>query len=315
MSCFKPLEAWRSSEKTPNGKNRIVFNKSAKVTSLTSLKLPCGMCIGCRLDRSLVWAIRCVHEAQLHDQNSFITLTYSPEAMPRDGSLIKFHFQDFMKRLRKHPLFNSQTVRYFMCGEYGEKFSRPHYHACLFGIDFPDKQPFKDNEGIITWSSELLDSIWTHGYTTIGEVNFDTAAYTARYITKKVLGQEKEDHYYRTCEHTMNLVPIEPEYATMSLKPAIGKEWYEKYKSDIYPSDFLVHQGKKLKIPRYYDNLYEIAGGDIEEIKTVRKQNMRKHLKDNTPERLAVREEVTKLRYKQSSRSYENDTQNIHNLR
>lgn len=304
MPCYKPLDAWRTTENTANNKKRIVFKKSENST--TKIQLPCNMCIGCRLDRSLVWAIRCVHEAQLHDQNCFITLTYSDQHLPQDGSLIKYHFQDFMKRLRKKTSSNFQTVRYFMCGEYGEKLSRPHYHACLFGIDFPDKEIFKEQEGILTYTSELLDSIWGKGFCTIGEVNFDTAAYTARYITKKALGQQKEQHYYRTCSHTMNLVAIEPEYATMSLKPAIGKDWYETYKSDIYPSDYLIHQGKKIKVPRYYDKLYELESDDIEQIKFQRRQKARKRLSENTPERLAVREKVKTLTMKQFSRSYEN---------
>ena len=104
----------------------------------------------------------------------------------------------------------------------------------------------------------------------------------------------------------MNLVAVEPEYATMSLKPAIGKDWYETYKSDIYPSDFLIHQGKKIKVPRYYDKLYELESEDIEKIKFQRRQKARKRLSENTPERLAVREKVKTLTMQQFTRSYEN---------
>jgi len=302
MPCFKPLTAWRSTENTSKGKKKIYFQKSPQTT--TRLTLPCGQCIGCRLDRSLVWATRCVHEAALHDQNSFITLTYAPEHLPTDGSLIKWHFQDFMKRLRKSRY--PQTIRYFMCAEYGEKFSRPHYHACLFGVDFPDKDPIKESEGIILYNSPALDEIWGLGYTSIGDVTFETAAYTARYITKKITGDQAHNHYQTTCAHTGNLITLEPEYTSMSLKPGIGADWLEKYKTDVYPSDYIIHRGKKIKVPRYYDKIMELEGTDIEAIKKLRKKKAAKFKDDNTPERLAVREQVKTIKFNQLSRSYEN---------
>lgn len=304
MPCYKPLDAWRTTETTSNGKKAIAFKKSPITT--TPLTLPCGQCIGCKLDRSLVWAIRCVHEAQLHTQNSFITLTYAPEHLPSDGSLTKSHFQKFVKRLRKSR--SHQTIRYFMCAEYGENFSRPHYHACLFGTDFPDKSPIRECEGIILYNSKTLDELWGYGMTSIGDVTFETAAYTARYITKKITGKNADDHYTTTCEYTGNIINLQPEYTNMSLRPGIGKDWYNKYKTDLYPSDFAIYKNKRIKIPRYYDNIMELEGGDLESIKLKRKQEARKHLKENTPERLAVRENVKLLKYKQLTRSYENDT-------
>jgi len=305
MPCFKPLQAWRTTENTVNGKKKIAFKRSG--TTTTPLLLPCNQCIGCRLDRSLLWATRCIHESQMHDQNSFITLTYAPEHLPTDGSLIKWHFQDFMKRLRKSRF--PQTIRYFMCAEYGENFSRPHFHACLFGVDFPDKDPIREQEGIILYNSPTLDKIWGKGFTSIGDVTFETAAYTARYITKKITGEQSKDHYQTTCEHTGNLINLEPEYTNMSLKPGIGANWLEKYKSDVYPSDFIIHKNKKIKVPRYYDKIMELEGGDIETIKKLRKINAAKHMEDNTPERLAVREQVKIHQFRQLKRSYEtNDT-------
>lgn len=303
MPCYRPLTAWRTTENTPNGKKAIAFVKSA--SCIHPMQLPCGQCIGCKLDRSLQWAIRSVNEAQLHHQNSFITLTYDQDSLPWDGSLTKSHFVNFIKKLRN--TYPSQTIRYYMCGEYGEKLSRPHYHACLFGLDWSDKEPFKNVEGIITYTSETLEALWGHGFCTIGELNFETAAYTARYIAKKVNGKNKEKHYTTTCPHTGNLIILEPEYNNMSRKPGLSKDWYEKYLTDIYPSDFLIHCGKKIKVPRYFDNLYEIDH-DLEKIKYERKLKARKHIKDNTPERLVTREKLKNLNYKQLTRSYENDT-------
>lgn len=319
MPCFHPIKAWRTTENTPNGKKRIAFQRSANST--TPLQLPCNQCIGCRLDRSLQWALRCVHEAQLHDQNSFITLTYSPEHHPQDGSLTKSHFQNFIRKLRYHfserrlnpetgrlKRYPTATVRYFMCGEYGENFNRPHYHACLFGVHFPDREVIKESEGIILYNSPTLDSIWGKGFTSIGDVTFETAAYTARYITKKITGEKAQDHYQTSCQHTGNLIALEPEYTTMSLKPGIAADWFAKYKTDLYPSDFAVHQGKRVKIPRYYDKRMELEDEDFETIKLQRKQNARKFLSENTPERLAVREKIKHLNFKKLTRSYENDS-------
>ncbi|AXL15301.1 replication initiator protein [Microviridae sp.] len=295
MPCYRPINAWRTTGTTRHGKKPIVFKKSANAT--TPLQVPCGQCIGCKLERSLMWAIRCVHESQLHDQNSFITLTYSPEFLPWDGSLQKKHFQDFMKRLRRS--YKTNPIKYYMCGEYGEKLTRPHFHACLFGIDFPDKEVWKEEEGLITYTSDILSERWGKGFVTISDVTFDSAAYVARYVTKKVTGDKAQDHYLTTNAHTGELISLEPEYTTMS--NGIGKRWLEKYTSDVYPSDFLVHQGKIIKTPRYYDNLYDIP----DTIKLARKERGKKHAKDNTPERLAVREKVKLLKFKQLTRSYE----------
>ena len=303
MPCFRPLEAWRTTEDTPKGKKAIVFTKSASATH--PIKLPCGQCIGCKLDHSLSWAIRSVHEAQLHAQNSFITLTYSDDSLPWDGSLTKSHMQKFFKRLRKS--IAPKKIRYYMCGEYGEKFSRPHYHACLFGHDFPDKEIFKQSEGILTYTSQILEDLWGQGFCTVGELNFETAAYTARYIAKKITGKEQENHYETTCVHTGNLINLTPEYNTMSRKPGIAGDWYHKFKSDVFPSDYLIHARKKIKVPRFYDNLFGVDH-DLEAIKYRRKQNARKTLKNNTPERLAVREKIKHLNYKQLSRTYENES-------
>jgi hypothetical protein len=133
MPCYFPITAWRSKDgKNEAGKWPVVFKPTAGYLD-KELKLPCGRCIGCRLERSRQWAVRCVHEASLHEKNCFITLTYSPENLPKDGSLDVSHFQKFMKRFRKRF---GPGIRFFHCGEYGESLSRPHYHACIFGFDF-----------------------------------------------------------------------------------------------------------------------------------------------------------------------------------
>ena len=131
MPCFHPLRAFKTSA------GEVVFTEHARYDIVTQLSLPCGQCSGCRLERSRQWAMRCVHEAAAYDCNAFITLTYDEENLPADGSLNYDHFQLFMKRLRK--AIEPNKVRFYMCGEYGEENGRPHFHACLFGYDFPDK--------------------------------------------------------------------------------------------------------------------------------------------------------------------------------
>ena len=182
MACFQPLHAYHASEADSEGKRAISFSRPKGDSRM--VKLSCGQCIGCRLERSRQWALRCSHEASMYDENCFITLTYREDALPPLGSLDKRHFQLFMKRLRKR--YPKKTIRYFQCGEYGEKLSRPHYHACLFNHDFDDKKLFKVEGENRLYVSEKLTQLWPYGYSTVGAVTFESAAYVARYVTKKM---------------------------------------------------------------------------------------------------------------------------------
>ena len=153
MSCYSPLIGYRSRFTNPStGKRNIVFSLREALDDQV-IKIPCGQCIGCRLKRSASWAIRCVHEASLHEKNCFITLTFNNEWLPKDGSLDVRDFQLFMKRLRKKY---GEGIRFFHCGEYGEKFRRPHYHACLFNFDFPDREIWSVRRGFELYTSESL---------------------------------------------------------------------------------------------------------------------------------------------------------------
>lgn len=249
----------------------------------------CGQCIGCRLERSRQWAIRCVHELQMHERASFITLTYTDANIPSGNTLHHPHFQRFLKRLRKK--LYPHKIRYFMCGEYGSKYERPHYHACLYGWDFPDKELWQTRKGVQLYRSASLEKLWPFGYSTVGNVTFQSAAYVARYITKKITGPLAQAHYERLDETTGELFCIKPEYTTSSRQPAIGGAWYEKFSTDVYPSDFVVLNGKKMKPPRYYNGLYEITNPDeMLQIKKTRIHKAAKNAADTTPARLADRE-------------------------
>lgn len=305
MPCYHPLQAFATKAKKPNGKATIVFNKKIGSSSnaMEPIKVPCGRCIGCRLERSRQWALRCMHESSLYPRNCFITLTYNPENLPKEGGLQLRHWQLFIKRLRKKF---GEGIRFFHCGEYGEKNFRPHYHACLFNFDFTDRKLYKNSNGIPLYTSEILNSLWTNpdtgtsmGFATIGDVTFESAAYVARYITKKINGEKANKHYQGK----------KPEYITMSRRPGIGKGWYEKYKTDCYPSDFLVHREKKIKPPKFYDKLLDKEDPQqLEKLKESRKLLTRNDPLEESPQRRKVKETLKRLQLKQLKRKYEDET-------
>ena len=301
MACFSPLKAYRSTQKNENGKYPIVFNSKEGYED-QKLELPCGQCIGCRLERSRQWAIRCTHEASLYDDNCFITLTYNDDHLPNDRSLNKAHFQKFMTRLRKRF---GKNIRYYHCGEYGEQYGRPHYHACIFNFDFKDKTLWKKSRENPLYVSETLNELWPYGYASIGSVTFQSAAYVARYIMKKITGDAANSHYERVDEDGV-VTQLQPEYTTMSRRPGIGKPWLEKFQSDVYPDDFVVLNQAKMRPPRFYDYQFELSDPDtFGKIKQARVRAAKKHLDNNTPERLKVREQVQSAKLKQLKRTIE----------
>lgn len=225
--------------------------------------------------------MRCLHEAKMHKYNAFITLTYDDAHLPKDGSLCYRDFQLFMKRLRKCIRV---PVRFFMCGEYGETTNRPHYHVLLFGYQFSDLMYWGNSPtGHPVYRSAVLETLWTDGNSLIGDVSRESAGYVARYCMKKVTGDLAEAHYNGRV----------PEFARMSLKPGIGAEWFLRYGSDCLPCDYVVADGMKVPVPRFYDKLFK---GDLDEVKYRREVYGRKFSENNSPERLAVREEVAKAR-------------------
>lgn len=302
MQCYKPLQGWRARIPGSSGKRKIVFDKAE--SNGEEVILPCGQCIGCRLERSRQWAVRMMHEASLYDDNCFITLTYSPEHLPPDSSLVKKHFQDFMKRLRSR--FEGRSIRYFHCGEYGEQLGRPHYHACLFGFDFPDKVFFKMAGESRLFLSPILEDIWGFGQCLIGDVTFESAAYVARYIIKKVTGDPAASHYAGSFDSQTGEVLSwrEPEYVTMSRRPGLSRAWFERFGNEVYPSDEVIVRGASCKPPRYYDSLYEMVDAeDMKRIKSERLVAARSRAGDNTPERLEVKEICAEARVMRLKRS------------
>lgn len=227
----------------------------------------------------------------MHEENCFITLTYNEEHLPANKSLDVREFQLFMKRLRKK--YEPKKIRFYACGEYGDNLGRPHYHACLFGHDFEDKKIWRETKNKDPlYRSHELEKLWPYGYSSVGEVTFQSAAYVARYLMKKMNGQIAEDHY-KWIDENGEIIKLVPEFTVMSRKPGIGKNWLVKFASDVYPDDFIIMNGKKMRPPRFYDLNYQIEEpAEIERLKKARKKNLRKHAANNTPERLAVRERI-----------------------
>lgn len=288
MPCFHPLTAY----KTASGD--IVFSERRRNEVISSLQLPCGQCIGCRLERSRQWAMRCMHEASLHERNCFLTLTYNDENVPKRGVLEYPAFQKFMKRFRKFAA--PVQPRFYMCGEYGPENWRPHYHACIFGFDFDDKTHWsRSPSGEALFRSASLERLWPYGFASIGSVTFESAAYVARYCVQKITGHNAKAHYARVDADGEYSLP--PEFNHMSLKPGIGSGWLSRFQSDVYPHDYVVVNGKECKPPKYYDRLFSRVDPDaMEDIKFDRDQLARSRFEDNTPERLAVKEIVQRAR-------------------
>lgn len=282
MACYRPLDCWQRDDGSITFKERGGDLKRA-------LRVPCGRCIGCRLDRAQSWAVRCMHEAHVHGWcNSFVTLTYKPEECP--SSLRYEDFRGFMKRLRKVK----GPTRFFMCGEYGEQLSRPHYHALLFGCWFHDRYPWKEN----LYRSGELEALWPLGFSSVGDVTFDSAGYVARYVTEKVVGDGAEAHYRRVDPATGECVDLEPEFCRMSLKPGIGAPWLARYHRDVFggDTDSVVVGGRHISTPRYYlKKLREWDSDDAERVELARSKFVRDY-GELSESRLAAREAVARAR-------------------
>ena len=303
MPCYYPLDGWRAKQPNESGKYPVAFRRN-EAQQDSPLKLPCGSCIGCRLEYSRQWATRCVHESKMHEDNCFITLTYEDEFLPHNGNLVKSDFQTFMKRLRKQ--IEPKKIRYFAAGEYGspEPFTmrsvgRPHFHAILFNHDFADREPVaKDLD-----SSETLTDLWGKGFASVGDMTFDSAAYVARYCVKKITGDEADHHYQTFDQETGQVVYLEPEFSLMSRRPGIGKPWFDKYRNDM-DKGYITMRGHKMRPPKAYERWYlRDHEEDYEPYKERKRQSVDELDPDNTLNRLRVKEELTIHKLERKARS------------
>lgn len=296
MACYSPLKAFKRDD------GSVVFHDGAKGGGGLPLSLPCGQCIGCRLERSRQWAVRCLHESKCYDENCFLTLTYDDDHLPLRNDLNYSDFQLFMKRFRKYAA--PKRLRFYMCGEYGPENGRPHFHACIFGFNFPDRKPFKLlQSNCQIFKSKALEELWPFGFSSIGAVTFESAAYVARYCVQKVTGDAAKEHYKRVDPDTGEVYALTPEFNKMSLKPGIGAPWLERFGSDVFRGDEVIIRGKSCKPPRYYDKILDSSNHDRVLSNLVdREWKAWDSRSDNTPDRLAVKEQIANARFNLHSR-------------
>lgn len=265
------------------------------------VRIPCGQCLECRLEYSRSWAVRCMLEASYYESNLFLTLTYDDDHLPYARTLdrytgevadipilVKKDIQDFVKRLKSRLEYMSpgrgEAVRVYYCGEYGSQTARPHFHIILFNCDFEDKVLWKKKDGYSLYNSPLLSELWPQGYSVIGDVNFDSCAYVARYIMKKQRGfsAAEYDEAYRMLYNSdlePELVYMPAEFVGMSRRPGIARRYYDEHKDEIYSSDKLVlppdAKGKvrTVRPGRYFDSIYDLENPEeMAELKQLRKE-------------------------------------------
>lgn len=267
MPCYHPLRAGLT--EGPEGRTLVWGKVSHAVPGVKPISLPCGRCIGCRQERGRQWAVRLMHENKLHDESIFVTLTINEDKIPLDRSLSVRTCQLFLKKLRAK--ISPTKIKFFMSGEYGDDFDRPHYHAIIFGWAPPDPVYYKKSGEHDLYTSETLDKIWGLGYCNFGTVTFDSASYVAKYTLKKVTGKNAAKHYGGK----------KPEFAIMSRGGreggGIAHGWIKKFHTDVYPSDEIIANGARARPPRYYDSHLEKRDPELfEKIKAQREMDASK---------------------------------------
>ncbi|QCQ84687.1 replication initiator protein [Blackfly microvirus SF02] len=309
MGCDGPLTAYQPASTSVD--RRLVFDKR-KSHSGIAVQVPCGQCSGCRLEHSRQWAIRCMHELRSHPHgtpSAMLNLTYDNEHVPHGYTLSLRDYQLFMKKLRK---ISGPNLRFFGCGEYGDKNHRPHYHIITFNYRPTDTELYKRGPDYNLYTSEKLTSLWGNGHAVIGDVSFESCAYVARYCLKKRTGKTADEHYTVTLPDGSKFKRLK-EFNTMSRNPGLAFNYYQKYQSEILAHDNIVMNGHTVSVPRYYDKLTEkldanmrqkIQKSTLEKIKSNRRRKALVSIDkaDNTSRRRRTKELVRLAKLKQKAR-------------
>jgi len=277
MPCSAPRSAYRPATGGP-----LLFRPPENGRAYNPIKVPCGTCELCRGEQARQWAVRITHEARQWEANAFLTLTYADAKLPEHNSLNYEHLEMFWDRLRaRNRRKGEKSPRYYAVGEYGDKTNRPHYHACLFGMDFVQGRIILREKPTTLWTHPELEQLWGNGNVSIGALNFATARYTASYITKKLRSKQK---YVRVDEETGELIPLEQPRAFMSRN--IAKNWWTEFGHQIKDHDHVVIDGNTQKPPKAYDKWLGIKDeASLEKIKEKRKEKAEKL----TPEEMRAR--------------------------
>jgi len=275
--CNCPITAYKFG-KTKNGKTNIVFKNPYEVTPEgMEIKLPCGRCMACRMEKTRQWGMRAEHEAKFHDENCFITLTYAPEKLP--PSLEKRPLQLFIKRLRKS--ISGIKVKYIASGELGDNYDNPHYHICLFGWIPKDLQFLYSKQGAKYYTSKTLEKLWENGFIIVTELNFATARYTAKYAIKKELGSKEKT---RPAEFFV-------------VSQGIGKLHVDRYGGDMAIKGQTYANNHSCSLPRYYKEKIKNTSNNLILEKTLDK--LKKICKDKNQKMTLI---------EQSYQKYANET-------
>jgi hypothetical protein len=276
------------------------------------ISLPCGKCVSCIQARCRATAVRAAHEMRYHDESSFLTVTYEDGHLPDGGTLEPDEFQRFLKRVRN----NHGPFRFLACGEYGDQFKRPHYHAILFGLGFADQVPWTVSSGQVLCRSPSLEATWGRGQVLIGPASFASAAYIAGYVAKKAVALDDRrllrgaidpatGEVRRDPESGEDLPvwKVAPEFVRQSTRPGLGRRWIEEFRGDAFPSGFVVLNGEKHAVPRYYRKV--LSEAEQFAATTRAKRAGRRHAKDQTQERLMGRHAAKAYVAAQRSRSFD----------
>lgn len=326
MTCYNPIPAcYSKSSYAKTGKKTLHLLLATDSDAARQLNekyypkalyeyifIPCKKCVGCRSDNAKMWSLRAYNETKMHKFNCFITLTYDNESdvVADDplciASLRYKHFQNFMKRLRKR--FPKDKIGYLVCGEYGLKDGRAHWHAILFGFDFPDKQLVYVKNTYQHYFSQILQDCWstynksTDSYIPIGfidlcNVDYDCCAYVSQYVMKKLPVDQKgvavgsyicDDGELKTIE----LTDVAPPIIRSSRNPAVGLRWYKKYGKQACENGFITVLDKdkkshrKIKTPSYYLSKFELDEPEKASVlKSIREEKMKDYYKKNPIDR------------------------------
>lgn len=275
MPCYDPHRVLRRSNGELDWRHTLSATRGTLAPGEHVATIPCGKCIGCKAAGAKDFSVRCYHESLSHTRywqdpetrktseipNSVVlTLTYDQDHLPADGLLDHSTFQRFLKRLAFH---RGSSPRFFMCGEYGGKSLRPHFHAVLFGVDFDDRHKVQLSDGQVVEMSPELDSYWSDrngriGFATLDDFSFEGAGYVAGYVAKKMVETfDPRRMIVVTDEVTgeSKYVDPGPEYRQMSRNPGLGRAWIEDHLDEVYPADVVRIGPYKFKPPTYYDTV------------------------------------------------------------
>lgn len=336
MTCFDPNPAYQQITPNSNGKRPISFNGYPGYKPVMLPCGQCRGCKLERARQWSMRCVHEAQMYGDGHDNAFLTLTFNDESLlkrPNPWSLNKKELQDFWKRLRKHETginevintrikdgieeeYQHKPIRYYAAGEYGGKCracgiqesfhsrdgcanfwpGRPHYHALTFNWRPSDLEPYSAHGPNVYYTSKKLNQYWGHGNVIVGNVTFESAGYIARYCLKKRNGEQAFDRYHQFDIETGEWQQLLPEFSTQSTRGGIGRSWFDRYLSDVYPHDFVVVRGKKMRPPKYYDRLLESQDPLlIAMLKEQREEKAALRSIDQTDARLKTREEFLRI--------------------